>query len=218
MKIPTVTGNLLDHLRDEILTGRLVSGEKINEIKLANELEISRSPIREVLRILENERLVENIPRKGTFVSKISFRDFYETYLISEMVEIKAIDILKENSIRELSAVERAIESEKSEVMPPVDSSATVILEHLKKMFEFHLSMVKSTGNLRLYAFFKDIHFTILRYHFYYGLAKVTKNRASDHIEILAAIKSRNYKKAKIIIKTHIQDHVNKISVALKEN
>ena len=95
MKIPTVTGNLLDHLRDEILTGRLISGEKINEIKLANELEISRSPIREVLRILENERLVENIPRKGTFVSKISFRDFYETYLIREMIEIKAIEIFK---------------------------------------------------------------------------------------------------------------------------
>ena len=52
-------------LRDAILTGKLLPGERLMENHLAEQLGVSRTPIREALRMLEQEKLVELIPRKG---------------------------------------------------------------------------------------------------------------------------------------------------------
>jgi DNA-binding GntR family transcriptional regulator len=68
MKIKTITSvseYLIDYLRTEIITGGLAPGEKINEYQLSETLNVSRPILREVLRTLESERLVDNIPRGG---------------------------------------------------------------------------------------------------------------------------------------------------------
>ena len=59
-------------LRQAILTGELKPGERLMELHLANRLGVSRTPIREAIRMLELEGLVTMIPRKGAEVSRIS--------------------------------------------------------------------------------------------------------------------------------------------------
>ena len=62
-------------IKDGILTGRLKPGERLLENQLAEELGVSRTPIREALRMLEIENLVDLIPRKGAQVRKMSEKD-----------------------------------------------------------------------------------------------------------------------------------------------
>jgi DNA-binding GntR family transcriptional regulator len=217
VETPTVTGALLEQLRDEILISRLSPGEKVNEVRLSEELDISRSPIREVLRILESERLVENIPRKGTFISNVSLEDFIELYRIREMIECAVIDYFEEKTMRKLPLVEKAIEIESKQDLPPPKSQPLDILAHLKLMFEYHLCLVESAGNQRLFAFFRSIHFNVLRYHYLNRLVNVTQDQARDHIKIMESIQSAKYEKAKVIVKSHIKDHADKIIMKLSE-
>ena len=74
-------------LRQAILTGELKPGERLMEIHLANKLGVSRTPIREAIRKLELEGLVNIIPNKGAYVTGISDKDVHDIYMIRSMLE-----------------------------------------------------------------------------------------------------------------------------------
>ena len=74
---------VFNNIKDGILTGRLRPGERLLENQLADELGVSRTPIREALRMLEIENLVDLIPRKGAQVKKMSEKD------IKDILEIR---------------------------------------------------------------------------------------------------------------------------------
>jgi len=102
MEIKSVTDSVTQYLRKQIITSELAAGQRLNETNLASHLSISRPPIREAFRILENEHLVVNIPRKATYVSDISIEDLQEVYQAREMLECYAIDLLKDKNISDL--------------------------------------------------------------------------------------------------------------------
>jgi DNA-binding GntR family transcriptional regulator len=70
-KRPTLMAQAATHVREAIINGKLRPGERLVESQLAEQMQISRFPIREALRCLEKEGLIENIPFKGTYVSKL---------------------------------------------------------------------------------------------------------------------------------------------------
>jgi DNA-binding GntR family transcriptional regulator len=105
MEILNVTGSVLQFLRDKIITGELKSGQKLNENALSSSLGVSRPPLREVFRMLEKDRMVINIPRKGTYVAELSLKDYEELSQVREMMECYAIDLLKASNIRNLPKV-----------------------------------------------------------------------------------------------------------------
>ena len=98
--------SLIDDFREQITVGKFAPGEKINEIKIAADLGISRSPLREALRVLENECLVVNIPRKGSFVTEMWLADLNEIY---QMRELNAQVQLLVATIRRHEAAENEI-------------------------------------------------------------------------------------------------------------
>lgn len=85
------------HLRDKILTGILKGGEQLFEDALKNEFEVSRTPLREAFRVLEKEGLVEILPRKGTFVRKITRKDIEENFPVRATLEGLAARFAYEN-------------------------------------------------------------------------------------------------------------------------
>ncbi|WP_251553698.1 GntR family transcriptional regulator [Neobacillus muris] len=89
--------NLSDHvvkiIRTMILNGTLKPGEKVNQAQLAEKLTISRGPIREALRMLQNEGLIKHETNKGTFVTTLSLQDAYEIYTLRALLESKAAEI-----------------------------------------------------------------------------------------------------------------------------
>ena len=80
-------------LREAIITGDLKPGERLMEIKLANELGVSRTPVREAIRKLELEGLVIMTARKGAEVAPINEKDLRDA-LLSGRVQAAAMDVL----------------------------------------------------------------------------------------------------------------------------
>lgn len=74
-------------VRDAIRTGAIRSGERLIEVELAEALAMSRTPVREALRRLEVEKLIENLPRRGLVVPTITLDDLVEIFEIREVLE-----------------------------------------------------------------------------------------------------------------------------------
>lgn len=83
--------NLYTELREDILTGKLRSGEKLTEQKICNEYKVSRTPVREALRQLETDGLIENIPNRGAFVLGFSNQDIDDMYVLRKTYEVQAV-------------------------------------------------------------------------------------------------------------------------------
>jgi DNA-binding GntR family transcriptional regulator len=93
-KRPTLMSQALQEIREAIRKGKLKPGDRLVETQLAEEMYISRFPIREALRYLEKEGLVETKPFKGTYVAKLTERDMEELYSLRSAIEEFAIRIL----------------------------------------------------------------------------------------------------------------------------
>lgn len=95
---PILAPDLVDHvtsrLRDAILTGALAPGGRLVEEQLAAQLEVSRAPVREALRMLEYDGLVTALGRRGRFVSVLSARDAWEVYTLRENLEAMAFGLV----------------------------------------------------------------------------------------------------------------------------
>ena len=92
------SGSAYEHIKEMILDGTLMPGTDISDKKLQEALGVSRTPIREALRRLQDEKFVLSYPRKGTFVTDVTMetvRDLYETRLLVEpYMSRNAVDIV----------------------------------------------------------------------------------------------------------------------------
>ncbi len=83
--------DLFSKLQRDILTGRLTPGQKLTEQKISDEYEVSRTPVRECLRQLEADGLVENIPNRGAFVVGLTRENVRDIFLIKKSAEVQAV-------------------------------------------------------------------------------------------------------------------------------
>ncbi len=203
MEIKTVTNTVTEYLRKLIIVGEFSAGQRINETDLAVSLKISRPPIRESLRILENETLVVNIPRKGTYVTDISSERLRDICQAREMLECYAIDILKAKKIKTLPDVIASLESA-SELPIPSQDNKDEVFDYLKAFVDFHIKLIEASGNSWVIHFYKSIASHLARYQFIYLYVPGTGSRSTEeHYKIMDLIKSGNYEKAKKIMKDH---------------
>ena len=90
----TLRESIVDIIRKRIINRELQPGQKIVEQELAKEFQTSRAPIREALRELENEGLVEYVRNAGCSVKEITFEESFEIYLMRANYEIMAVRLL----------------------------------------------------------------------------------------------------------------------------
>lgn len=86
-----ISCNLFSELQRDILTGKLAPGQKLTEQAICKEYKVSRTPVREALRQLETEGLVENILNRGAFVIGLSQQDFEDMFELRKAYEIQAV-------------------------------------------------------------------------------------------------------------------------------
>lgn len=86
----TIAGIVQERIRDAILTGTLPAGSRIDQAKLAQDLNVSLVPVREALKRLEGEGFVQIIPRRGAFVTATSVKDMEELYFARAILEGQA--------------------------------------------------------------------------------------------------------------------------------
>jgi DNA-binding GntR family transcriptional regulator len=92
-----LSNRVVEYLKEEIFMENYIGGDRITESKIANELEISRAPVREAFKELENMGFVETISRKGTFVINFTQEEVQELYEIRVMLEERLFKILIED-------------------------------------------------------------------------------------------------------------------------
>jgi len=83
----SLRGKVFSQIQNEILNGKYEPGDSLIETKLSEELGVSRTPVREALRQLELEGLVQSVPNKGAIVTGISAKDIEDIYTIRMMIE-----------------------------------------------------------------------------------------------------------------------------------
>jgi DNA-binding GntR family transcriptional regulator len=204
MEIKTVSNTVVEYLRSQIVTGKLGANQKLNENYLATSLGISRPPIREAFRMLEGEHLVITIPRKGTYVSDLSIEDLKGLCEVREMIECYTIDLFKTKGIKDLPKVESALEEALRLSLPSVENLNEML--HYHKVFaDFHIKLVESAGNYRLLQFYKAISSNLTRYQIIYlFIPGAAPHSVKEHHQVLDLIKMGSYKKAKEVMRQHI--------------
>ena len=189
-------------LRNAILTGELSPGERLMEIKLADKLGVSRTPIREAIRKLELEGLVVNTPRKGAEVANISAEDLRDVLEVRRSLEVLAISLACEKITEDtLTLLYENIDAFKHSI----DAKATSDIASVD--VTFHDIIYKSTGNNRLIQILNNISEQMYRYRFEYIKNKESWNRlVEEHMNIYEAIKNRDKDLAVKSILLHIDN------------
>ena len=219
MEILGVTKTVVEFLRKNIITGQLPAKQHLSEVDLAHHLQISRAPLREAFRVLEEDQLVVSTPRRGCYVADVSSEDFVQLYQAREMIEVYAVDLLKERGVKELPEVENALSDAAGLAMPEEKDPAEEKLHYILAFAAFHDAIVGSSQNRQLIHFYRRIGFHLARYQFMYAyLPGLTGNSQRQHLEIGSVIKTGQYAHAKKLIKAHIKSFVDLLKDRIDES
>lgn len=205
MQAVNLTSTVLETLREKIIVGELKPGHKLNEIDVSMDLGVSRPPLREAFRILEKDNMAVSVPRKGTYVSELSLRDFMEVSQTREMVECYSMDLLKASDIRSLSKAESVLKEATALQSRFNSTDERDLMRQIKVMHEFHVSLVEATGNSMLSRIYDSIGYTLARYQYiYFHIDDAARHSLEDHKRVLELIREGNFDQAKEELRKHI--------------
>lgn len=204
MEIVGVTNSTVQYLREQIIKGELTPGQKLNEIELSSHLGISRPPLREAFRVLENEHLVTSIPRKGCYVTQVSMEDCRHIYEAREMIECYAVELLKAQSVGDLPEVAAAVTSASPDLPQHAYENRGEIKGSRNPFPDFHIKLVESTGNLWVIHLYSSISSNLARYQYMCFVPDILAKVQEEHEQILDYIKRGDYDQAKDLLRSHI--------------
>ena len=187
-------------LREAILQGKLEPGERLMEIALANQLGVSRTPIREAIRKLEIEGLVINAPRRGAVVAEITLKDLRDVLEVRRNLENLAVKLAcekaNEQDIRELKELHRSFKNKKKNEDLTEVAQADV---------KFHDKIYEITDNKRLIQILSNLREQMYRYRFEYIKDEIHRRVLVDeHAMIIEGIENKDVDKAKKYMEIHI--------------
>ncbi len=205
---------IFDTLREAIIVGELKPGQRLMEVQLAEKMGVSRTPVREAIRKLELERLVEMLPRKGAHVAELSVKD------IMDVLEVRAtLDGLATS----LSAT-RITDDEKKELRHLLDQFINYVEKEnlqgsIKKDVEFHDVIYRSSRNDKLIQISNNLREQIQRFRIVY-IKDYSSSREliREHTEIYEAIIAGNPETAMEAARRHIKNQEETIIRSLKRN
>ena len=157
-KTISLADQVFEHIETDILSGKYQKGENLTESKLSQELGVSRTPIREALRRLEQEHLIEEAP-KGMVVVGISDKDLADIFEIRAALEGKAAALAAKNHTEEqINIIREALEFQEF-YLGKQDP------DRIKSMdSRFHETIYKMSGSTIFYEVLMPLHKKILKY------------------------------------------------------
>ncbi|KJS15719.1 MAG: GntR family transcriptional regulator [Peptococcaceae bacterium BRH_c4b] len=205
---------VFESMREAIIQGRLKPGERLMEIQLADEMGVSRTPIREAIRKLELEGFVVMVPRKGAFVAGISVKDIVDVFEVRAALEALAAGLAAERiTPDELEELERSLVAI-SEVSSKDDIDAIVETDT-----SFHELIYKASRNERLFQIVIHLKEQIQRFRTT-SLSQPgrSKDALEEHRKMVEAISDRNVELAQNLARDHIENAEQSMLNALRED
>jgi DNA-binding GntR family transcriptional regulator len=183
-------------VKDMIISGYLKPGQKIVQDKLAEELGISRTPLRSALQMLVNDFLIESLPKRGMIVKDFTDQEILEIYDCRIAFECMAVPLFTKNASQEqidgLSALFKPFLNG-TEINRKSYQDADII---------FHDSIIKFCGNIFLYNLFQKGNLLVCIDLI--GLVRPPLETLQEHLDIINAINERDHKKATKLMKSHL--------------
>lgn len=205
---------VLEAIREAIKEGILKPRERLMEIQLAEELGVSRTPIREALRKLELEGFIVMVPRKGAYVADISFKDIADVFEIRTALEGLAAGLAAERiTDEELEAMERHL----------VEKADAIFRQDMERLIEvdtkFHEAIYKASRNQRLWTIINNLREQIQRFRTtslaYPGRMQQSLN---EHRHLVEAIQARDPQLARQLAQEHIENAEQSMIESIKKD
>jgi DNA-binding GntR family transcriptional regulator len=200
----TITEFVTEQIRDRIVLGILPPGSKLSVFQLAEELGVSRVPLREAVRQLEAESLVDNMPRKGTIVRPLNLQDVLDSYEILDSIEvIAARRAAKSSNEATIEAMRYHLHAMQVAAERPFESVAR---EMMKAHRAFHFVFFSAAGEGVLQRHLRMLWNTCERYviNSYPDLERQAA-AAREHAEMVREIENRNPEGTEKVLREHLQ-------------
>lgn len=157
----TLWEQIADALREDIIRGKIMPGERIVEEEIAEKFHVSRGPVREALRHIEEEGLIIYESHKGCTVREISYEEMQEKYLVRSTLEILAVRLIAGNLSEEYEEEMKDCLKEMDDAAKEKDVYRILCLDE-----EFHSCIVKAAKCDTLYKVWAMLRESNIRAHY----------------------------------------------------
>lgn len=206
LRTQSLSSVVFESLEDAILNGEMEPGERINETAIAEKYGVSRGPVREACRRLEEAGLVDFIVNRGVFVKNLPFEDAVEIYQIRAVMFAFAGRILAQRITNEQIDHLSGLVDEMEAALARNDANT-----YCKRNLDFHASLVQFTGYRRLVRLYeslnKELHVMRRR-----GLDDASNRQAScrEHRAIVDELKGGDPARIAKVMRTHSMAGINR--------
>ncbi|MDD2485486.1 MAG: GntR family transcriptional regulator [bacterium] len=201
-------------ITEQILTGKLAPGARLTEEEIARQLGVSRTPVREAMKSLAKDELVELIPRKGMYVKKLELQDVVEIYDIRAVLEELAVTLA---TLRIPEAVIKEFRVRAGKSRQEIISGRNEESHAFDR--EFHYCIAEHSGNKRLAATIESLG-NMVNFFRITVIArddKQIRQALEEHIQIIEALEKRDATAAAEAMREHILHTRSNIMETLRE-
>lgn len=194
-------------LRDSILKGEMEPGERLMEIHLAKKLGVSRTPIREAIRMLEQEGLAVIVPRRGAQVAKMTEKDLQDVLEIRDALdELAALSACKKITPEAIAELRETMTSFK-EAAERGDVREVAMADE-----KFHSIIYKAADNPKLMVIIRNLKEQMYRYRYEYVKDNANYQRIlEEHEAIIRGFEKKDSDYVKKMMHAHLENQVEAV-------
>ena len=203
-----------DRLRNMIMTGKLVEGDKINENELCETMGISKTPLREALRVLSGEGLIRLVANRGAFVAKPTFEEIAEMFDVMSLLEaFCARAACRKMTARDFTRLEK-LHAKLETAFEKRDQE-----EYIRFNNQYHALVQEIAGNRTLNQIVTGLRKKILLYRFQsLNLPTRFEHSIREHRELLEAFRQREAATAETLMREHLQNQSTALGTLVEES
>jgi DNA-binding GntR family transcriptional regulator len=204
---------VVEHLQKLIIEGVLAPGIKLNEREVCERLGISRTPLREAMKVLASEGLIEIVPNRGAFVSKMNDTEIWEAFEVMSGLEALSGELAAER----ISPAEIAdIQQLHDEML--VCRKKNDLPGYYSRNQTIHNKINEAARNSVLRQIYQSINRRLLALRFKSNFKEAKWDRAiQDHEEMIAALEARDGKRLATILRQHLLEKRDAVMAVLRE-
>jgi DNA-binding GntR family transcriptional regulator len=206
--------HIIQQLRSVILSGTYKPGDRLVELTIADQLQVSRAPVREALCALEQEGIIEQIPRRGYFVVDFHEKDIEEVYSLRLLLEKEALRRATHRATDEdFEQMQRVIDALAKAAAEKTDPGTIVELD-----LRFHELICRLADHSRLLSAWNSLR---MQTQILVGVTSRTHYDNPDeprklHQAILDAMRAKDVQRAKQVLDAHVTDAQERARTALR--
>ncbi|MEH7346603.1 GntR family transcriptional regulator [Bacillus sp. JJ1532] len=214
IKSVSIASEVFNQLRLKIINGELKNGQRLVEMDLAKNLGVSRTPVREAIQRLEQEGLVEILPRTHSLVNGISLESINEIILIRSLLEPTAAKV----------AATKITDDQLLKLKSYLDLSEVYFqqgrVDELMKVHDlFHAEIIKTSGLIRLVNILENLHDYIVHFrHSFLSRPHLVERSIKEHLEIYEALCRRDPDLVEEVFIKHLSGITDYAKVVMEDN